>query len=239
MVMPAVLSAARSLIEAGQRGVMATAISGQHAGSCGLLGPEGELILGDGLPEAITDVAAAILASGLPNVVEASGVSWFVEPVVPAPSLLVFGAVAVADALVPMAIAAGYAVHVVDTREWLASEARYPGAASVRCELPADALERLGVDGATSVVSLLHEARVEDPVLRASLEAGARYVGSMGSRVTTEAKVARLADAGVAAEVLDRLHAPIGLAIGARTPQEIAVSILAEVVAVGRGVTLS
>lgn len=237
MVTQVVLHAARSMIDAGQRGVMATAISGGRAGSCGLLDPDGGLIAGDGLPAAVTEVADTTLASGLPTVVEESGVSWFVEPVIPAPSLLVFGAVAVADSLVPMAITAGYTVHVVDTRDWLASAARYPGAASVRCEVPADAFKRLSVDSATSVVSLLHEARLEDPVLQMSLEAGARYVGSMGSRVTTEAKLARLAAAGVAPDVLARLHAPIGLAIGARTPQEIAVSILAEVVAVGRGVT--
>lgn len=238
MVMPSVLAGARSMVDAGERGVMATAISGDRAGSCGLLDRAARLIVGDRLPDEVSDAVASTLASGLPSVIEASETSWFVEPVVPAPSLLVFGAVAVADALVPMAIAAGYSVHVVDTRDWLASSARYPGAASVSCELPIEALHRIGVDGVTSVVSLLHEARLEDAVLRASLEGGARYVGSMGSRLTTEAKRARLADSGVTPELLARLRAPIGLAIGGRTPQEIAVSILAEVVAVGRGVAL-
>jgi xanthine dehydrogenase accessory factor len=238
MVMPAVLAAARSMIDAGERGLMATAISGDRVGSCGLLDRSARLLVGDPMPDGVADAVAPTLASGLPSVIESSDTSWFVEPVVPAPSLLVFGAVAVADALVPMALAAGYLVHVVDTRDWLASPARYPGAASVSCGLPIDSLRRIGVDGATSVVSLLHEARLEDVVLRAALEGGARYVGSMGSRLTTEAKRARLADSGVAPELLARLRAPIGLAIGGRTPQEIAVSILAEVVAVGRGVAL-
>jgi len=155
--------------------------------------------------------------------------------VLPPPRLIVLGAIAAADALVPMAAAAGFAVHVIDTREWLADVARFPQAASVRCGTPADMLREVGLDSATSIVSFLHEARLEDEVLVEALGSSAGYVGSMGSAKNTEAKRLRLADAGVEAPRLERLHAPIGLSIGSRTPQEMAVAVLAQVVAVGRG----
>ena len=230
------LDAARRLVDAGGRGTLVTALSGPDAGSSCLLGPSGETIEGAEPSPAAVAAAGRVLERGVPEVVEddADG-SWFVEPVQPPPRVVVFGAIAVADALVPMAAAAGYSVVVVDPRPWLATADRYPDADEVHCGEPSEVVDRIDIDAATAVVSFLHEPRHEDPVLRAALASPAWYVGAMGSRRSTAAKRERLADAGVSDEQLDRLHAPIGLDIGAVPPREIAVAVLAELVAVSRG----
>ncbi len=231
-----VLEAVSSLVVAGDRGVMATAIDGPEAGRMVLLDSSGRPATDGREPPAIVvSTVPSVLEAGVPLTLMAEGVSWFVEPVLPAPKLIVLGAIAAADALVPMAASAGFAVHVIDTREWLAEERRFPAATSVRCGNPIDMLREVDIDSATSVVSFLHEARLEDPVLVASLQSLARYVGSMGSGRSSAAKRERLEAAGVEPSLVARLHAPIGLRIGSRTPQEMAVAVLAEVVAVGRG----
>ena len=231
-----VLAATSGLVAAGDRGVMATAIDGPEPGMIVLLDSSGRLVAGGSEPPAaVVAVAQTVLDNGTPEVIEADGVSWFVEPVLPPPKLIVLGAIAAADALVPMATAAGFAVHVIDTREWLADDARFPEGTAVHCGAPLDMLRNVGIDSATSIVSFLHEGRLEDPVLLEALRSPARYVGSMGSGKSTAAKRERLADAGIEPRLLARLHAPIGLRIGSRTPQEMAVAVLAEVVAVGRG----
>ncbi|MEE9581987.1 MAG: XdhC family protein [Acidimicrobiia bacterium] len=230
-----ILTAAAALTAAGDRGAMATLIEGPGAGRAVLVDAAGVVLQGHDLPEAVATLVPVVLEQGKPRVAEADGNTWFVEPVLPPPKLIVLGAIAAADALVPMAIAAGFAVHVIDTREWLADEVRYPGAASVRCGVPIERLQEVGVDVATSVVSFLHEARLEDEVLIEALSRPARYTGSMGSGKNSSAKRERLAAAGVDPTLLERLRAPIGLSIGSRTPQEMAVAVLAEVVAVGRG----
>ena len=234
-VVSEILAAARALTAEGDRGAMATLLDGPEAGRVVLVDGTGVLLQGHDLPAAVAALVPTVLEQGKPRVAEADGTNWFIEPVLPPPKLIVLGAIAAADALVPMAIAAGYAVHVIDTREWLADEARFPGAASVRCGVPIEKLQEIGVDVATSVVSFLHDARLEDEVLIESLSRPARYTGSMGSGKNSSAKRERLAAAGVDPTLLERLCAPIGLSIGSRTPQEVAVAVLAEVVAVGRG----
>lgn len=230
-----VLAAVRELVTEGRRGVLVTATSGPQTGAAALLDTAGRVVAGEPPPPEIITAAKSVAEAGTPSISEVAAAAWFVEPVLPAPRLIVLGAIAVADALVPMAVAAGFAVHVVDMRDWLATPERYPQATSVRCGVPIEMLEEVGVDEATSVVSFLHEPRLEDPVLQAALQGAARYVGSMGSRKTTAAKRERLAGAGLSADTVAALHAPIGLPVGARTPQEIAVSVLAEVVAASRG----
>jgi xanthine dehydrogenase accessory factor len=234
-VVAEVLAAVRLLIAAGDRGSLITAVSGSEQGECALLDADGRVVAGMSLPADVVAAAAPALDRRTPQLIEIDGESWFVEPVMPPPKLIVLGAIAVAEALAPMATAAGYAVHVIDTRDWLATEEKFPTAVSVRCGTPLDMLREVGIDAATSIVSFLHEARLEDEVLIESLRNPIRYVGSMGSSKTTAAKRSRLSAAGLDDASLERLRAPIGLAIGSRTPQEIAVSVLAEVVAVGRG----
>ncbi len=234
-VVAEVLAAVRLLIAAGGRGSLVTAVTGSDQGRCALLDADGRVVEGLDVPSGVVAAGSKALDQGTPQLIEIGGESWFVEPVLPSPKLIVLGAIAVAAALAPMASAAGYAVHVIDTRDWLATEAKFPTAASVRCGTPVDMLRKVGIDAATSIVSFLHEARLEDEVLFESLRSPALYVGSMGSSKTTAAKRDRLSASGLDDASLERLRAPIGLAFGARTSQEIAVSVLAEVVAVGLG----
>jgi len=230
------LAAVDTLVAAGNRGVMATAIDGPNAGSTVLFDPAGQLLTESRADSSgVVSVVPVVLEEGTARLYEVDGASWFVEPVLPPPKLIALGAIAAADALVPMAAAAGFDVHVIDTRDWLAQAARFPSATSVLCGNPLEMLREIGIDSATSIVSFLHEARLEDPILVESLQSHARYVGSMGSGKTSAAKRTRLEAAGVESDALARLHAPIGLRIGSRTPQEMAVAVLAEVVAAGRG----
>jgi xanthine dehydrogenase accessory factor len=230
-----VLAAVRAVMHDGRRAALATQVDGPTPGVTGLVDESGRAIAGKPLPAPVVARVAEVLSTAAPVVVTGDAQTWFLEPVLPRPRLIVFGAIAAADALVPMAAAAGYSVTVVDEREWLARSERYPAAERVVCGRAAQVLESLAVDASTCAVSFLHEARLEDELLVALLTGPARYVGSMGSRRSTAAKRLRLATAGVGSEALDRLYAPIGLDIGSRTPQEIAVAILAEIVASGRG----
>lgn len=142
----------------------------------------------------------------------------------PAPRLVVVGAVHIAQALVPMARIAGFAPLVIDPRPAFATAERFPGA-EVIAEWPQEALPPL--DAHTALAALTHDPKIDDPALRAALAGPAFYIGALGSRRTHAARRDRLADAGDPA----RIHGPIGLDIGAASPAEIAVAILAEVVA--------
>jgi xanthine dehydrogenase accessory factor len=153
---------------------------------------------------------------------------WFLQPFNPPLRLLVVGAVHIAQPLVAMARLAGYEVVVVDPREAFASAARFPEV-MIRSEWPDRALEQLALDARTAVVTLTHDPKLDEPALGVALRSPAFYVGALGSRKTHAARLERLRALGLGEELLARIHAPVGLAIGARSPAEIAVSILAEV----------
>lgn len=224
--------ALRRLIASGRRAVLVTPLDGTGPS---VFSDDGSLESGTPVPGQVVAAVRDAVRTLTPTVIDADGSSFFVEPVAPRPRLVVFGAIAVADALVPMATAAGYSVEVVDARSWLAAPERYPQATAVHVGEPVDLLPELMLDPGTCVVSFLHEPRREDPVLLAALSIPCQYVGSMGSRRTTAAKRERLLEAGLDEATVRRLHAPIGLDIGGVTPREIAVAVLAEIVAVARG----
>lgn len=142
--------------------------------------------------------------------------------------LVVVGAVHIAQALVPMARIAGFDVAIVDPRDAFAAQVRFPGARLIH-DWPDAALEALAPDARTAVVTLTHDAKIDDPALRAALESQAFYIGCLGSTRTHAKRLERLVGEGVSG--LERLDAPVGLDIGARGPAEIAVSILAGIVA--------
>lgn len=147
--------------------------------------------------------------------------------------MVIVGAVHIAQALVPMARAAGYAVTVVDPRGAFATPARFPDTALME-DWPDVALGTLGLDARTAVITLSHDPKIDDPALQVALPSAAFYVGALGSTRTHAKRVARLEQAGLTARAIARLHAPVGLDIAARLPGEIAVSILAEVTQVLR-----
>ena len=144
--------------------------------------------------------------------------------------LLVVGAVHIAQSLLPMARLAGYDPVLVDPREAFASAARFPGQ-TILHDWPDAALAALGPDARTAVVTLTHDPKLDDPAIMAALGSEAFYIGCLGSTRTHAKRVERLRAAGVGDAALARLHAPGGLDIGAATPAEIAVSVLAEIVA--------
>ena len=157
-----------------------------------------------------------------------------IEPHLPPLRLVVIGAVHVAQPLAEMATLAGFAVTVVDPRRAFATEARFPGQTLITA-WPDQALAALGPDARTAVVTLTHDPKLDDPALIAALASPAFYIGCLGSQKTQAARWARLGERGIGPSSLDRLRGPVGLRIGARTPTEIAISILAEIVATLRG----
>jgi xanthine dehydrogenase accessory factor len=151
----------------------------------------------------------------------------FVAAFNPPLRMFIVGAVHITQALAPMASLAGYRVTVIDPRRAFATQARFPGI-EVLGDWPDEALERLAPDRRSAVVTLTHDPKLDDPALRIALASEAFYVGALGSRRTHAARLERLAAAGLAPEQTARVRGPAGLAIGARTPAEIAVAVLAE-----------
>jgi xanthine dehydrogenase accessory factor len=160
----------------------------------------------------------------------------FINVFNPTVRLIIVGAVHVAQPLVPMARALGYEVVIVDPRSAFATEQRFGDAEIVR-DWPDEALPKIGMDGRTALIALTHDPRIDDPALIAALASDAFYVGALGSKKTHAKRVERLLQAGVPAADVERIHAPIGLDIGAQGAPEIAVSIIAEITAVQRGKT--
>lgn len=148
--------------------------------------------------------------------------------------MIVVGAVHIAQALAPMAASAGFEVTVVDPRRAFATDARFP-AIALRHDWPDDALAELRPDASTAVVTLTHDPKFDDPALIAALASDAYYVGALGSRRTHARRLERLRAAGCGEETLERIHSPVGLALGGRKATEIAVAILAQAVAACHG----
>lgn len=148
---------------------------------------------------------------------------------VPSPRMLVIGAVHISQALVPMARIAGFDVTIIDPRTAFATPERFPDV-PVIAEWPEVALPGYGLDPFTALVALTHDPKVDEPALVAGLAAGCFYVGALGSRRTHAKRVERLAAAGVPQADIARIHAPIGIDLGAASPAEIAVAVLAEVI---------
>jgi xanthine dehydrogenase accessory factor len=158
----------------------------------------------------------------------------FINVFNPTIRLIIVGAVHVTQQLVPMARALGQEVVIVDPRTAFATEERF-GDVEIWRDWPDEVLPKIGVDGRTALIALTHDPKIDDPALIYALSSDAFYVGALGSKKTHAKRLERLALKGVARADLDRIHAPIGLDIGAQGAAEIAVSIIAEITAVQRG----
>ncbi|MGA2840765.1 MAG: XdhC family protein [Steroidobacteraceae bacterium] len=154
----------------------------------------------------------------------------FVEVWNPPLRLIVVGGVHTAQALVPLARLVGYDVTVVDPRSAFATPARFPDTKLVTA-WPDQAVPGLRPDRRTAIVTLTHNSRIDDPALAAGLRTEAFYIGALGSRRTHAQRCTRLTESGFDAAAIGRIHGPVGLALGALTPGEIAVSIVAEMTA--------
>lgn len=162
-------------------------------------------------------------------------VEVFIEAFPPPPTLLIFGAVHVAQPLSHFAKALGFDVIVSDTRAKLATEERFPDADQIIQSWPEETLEQVPILPNTYVAILSHDPKFDEPALVGTLATPAAYIGAIGSRKTNEDRRKRLAEAGMSPEQIARLRAPIGLDIGAATPEEMAISILGEIIALRRG----
>jgi xanthine dehydrogenase accessory factor len=176
-----------------------------------------------------------VLASDKSRVVAAPDGSgeWFLNAFNPPLRLLVVGAVHVAQPVAVVAELDAFDVVVIDPRTAFASPERFPGI-KLRTEWPDEALADLKPDSRTAVITLTHDPKLDDPALEAALRSPAFYIGALGSKKTHAARIERLTAKGFDAETLARIHAPIGLSIGAKSPAEIAISIMAEITQVLR-----
>jgi xanthine dehydrogenase accessory factor len=203
-----------------------------HAGASGTLGS------GDRLDAAVDDDARGMLAQGLTGIRrygahgERRGdeLSVFVNSFAPPPRMLVFGAIDFAAAVARVGKFLGYHVTVCDARKIFATTSRFPDADEVVVEWPHRFLAGTEVDQRTIICVLTHDPKFDVPLLEVALRTPAGYIGAMGSRRTHEDRLARLREVGLTEQELDRLRSPIGLDLGARTPEETAVSIAAELI---------
>jgi xanthine dehydrogenase accessory factor len=177
-------------------------------------------------------VLAKHLASGKSGLVEAEGRTLFLTVQVPPVRLVVVGAVHISQAMAPMAAGLDLALTVIDPRTAFATPERFPGIELV-AEWPDAAFGQSvpPLDRYSALAALTHDPKIDDPALKAALTAGCFYVGALGSRKTHAARVARLTEAGFSPEQIGRIRAPIGLPLGAVSPAEIALAVLAEIVA--------
>jgi xanthine dehydrogenase accessory factor len=180
------------------------------------------------------DPLAAELAqrfrSGVSGTVTApDGAAVFLPVHLPPPRLVVIGAVHISQAMAPIARVAGFDMTIIDPRTAFATPERFRDV-TVIAEWPEVAIPRIGLDTFTAVAALTHDPKIDDAALAQALAAGCFYVGALGSRKTHARRLERLRAAGLDDAALARIHAPIGLAIGAQSPAEIAVAVLAEVI---------
>lgn len=189
--------------------------------------PGGDDPSGDEAPADVADLFAARLRSGRSGVESVDGAEMFLNVHVPSPRLVVIGAVHISQALAPIARLAEFAVTVVDPRTAFATPERFADTDLI-AEWP-DEVD-LALDPYTALAAVTHDPKIDDGPLAAALEAGCFYVGALGSRKTHGLRLERLRERGVADERLERIHAPIGLDIGAATPQEIAVAVMAQII---------
>jgi xanthine dehydrogenase accessory factor len=188
------------------------------------------------------DLAADPLADALEKqlrmaksaMIEAEGRSFFLTVQAPPPRVIVTGAVHISQAMAPMAKLLDLDLVIVDPRTAFATPERFPGV-RLLTDWPDEALASLGLDGYTAFVALTHDPKIDDPALEAALRSDCFYIGALGSRKTHGRRLERLAAAGFDETATKRIHAPIGLDIGAVSPAEIALAILGEIVSTLRG----
>jgi len=203
-----------------------TTIEGAATGHPRVVGMEGEPA------DEVEAAARPLLEMGENGIVTVGGDEVFVSTFVPRPAMYVFGAIDFASALCTVGKFLGYRVTVCDPRAIFVTPERFPDADELVTRWPNEFLETAPVDARTAICVLTHDAKFDVPALKAALATPARYIGAMGSRKTTARRREKLLAEGVAEEQLERIHAPIGLPIASRTPEEVAVAIGAEIIAV-------
>ena len=161
--------------------------------------------------------------------VEIAAERYLLQTLSPQPRLIIVGAVHIAQRLTPMARIAGYDVQLIDPRAAFAAPERFPGVDVIN-EWPQEVMAGLSRNRRAAIVTLSHDPKIDEPALRAALESEAFYIGALGSKKNHASRLKRLADFGYDSKALRRIAGPIGLPLGGRSPAEIAVSILAQII---------
>lgn len=197
-------------------------------------GERGEGGAPTGLPEFLVREARDSLESDRCQRLQAGGRDYFIQCFNPPLRMILVGAVHIAECLAPMAELVGFDVVVVEPREAFAQEERFPGI-ELRRGWPGPILAELELDARSAVVSLSHDPKIDDPALATALASPAFYIGALGSKKNHRGRLERLAGMGFDASACARVHGPVGLPIGSRSPAEIAVSIVAQAIEARRG----
>ena len=186
----------------------------------------------DDIDAVVVDAARAALDSDGTRIVEADGERYLVQTLASKPRMLIVGAVHIAQSLIPMAMQIGYEIVVIDPRTAFANPERFP---DIRIDnrWPSEAMSEFELDARTAVVVLSHDPKIDEPALQAAMDSNVFYIGVLGSKANHAKRLERLAALGCSKEQLSRVHGPIGLPLGGRSPAEIAVAILAEVIQAG------
>ncbi len=232
------LRRARELAESGTAAAVVTVVRGEDIGEK-LLVTEHSVdgSLGDGgLDSTATAIARDRLLDGKSGLAPlGDNVDAFIDVLQPRPLLVLIGAVHVAQVLLTFAQPLGFRTVVADARETLANRDRFPEVDRLLVAWPDDAIAQLPVDRTSAIVILTHDPKFDEPAITAALASNAGYIGAIGSRKTSAERRQRLTEAGVSQDQLERIHAPIGLDIGGRSPEEMAISILGEIIAERNG----
>lgn len=216
-----------ALIEIRRAKIPAALATRLESGEQALITADGRL--GDaGLAALAADAAHEAIRHDRSTTIDADGGQVFIQVFNPPLRLVIVGAVHIAQSLVPMAQLAGYQVTVIDPRRAFATETRFPGL-EISTDWPDEALRSLEPDQRTALVTLTHDPKIDDPALRVALRSNIFYIGSLGSPRTHGRRLERLREAGFGDAALARIHGPVGLDIGARSPAEIAIAILAQI----------
>jgi xanthine dehydrogenase accessory factor len=219
--------------ERGERAVVLTVLEGPDAGVGMLVTEDGERV-GDA-PEEVAERTQQLIREGRKCIVEIAGRDVFADVYGPPPRILIYGAVDTAEALCRAAREIGWSPIVADARARFATSERLPSAEEIVVAWPEETLAQVRPDHATAVVILTHDDKFDVPMILGALQTDAFYVGALGSRRNQERRRKRLLEAGADEAAVDRVSGPCGLDIGAQTPAETALSILAEILAVRAG----
>jgi xanthine dehydrogenase accessory factor len=210
----------------------------EHLGQDNILLEDGSW-LGPDLPSDIQDI---LIKTGLEffnekssDIIQATlDHNWevFLQLIEPEPTLIIIGGVHIAIPLTRMAEVMGFDVIVIDPRRLFGSRERFPSVKQLLSEWPESAFHKIKIDSSTAIVMLTHDPKIDDPAIKIALKSDAFYIGALGSNKTHQKRIERLVNDGIDHEELDRLHAPVGLDIGGGSPQEIALSVISEIVKV-------
>lgn len=217
------------LVEARRRKEPVVLVRGLASGRQFIVMPKGSSGDVEDIEPTLRDAARAALDLEGARAIETDAESYLLQTLVAPPRMVVVGAVHIAQALIPMASRAGYDVRLVDPRTAFANSSRFPGI-EIDNRWPSEAMADFDLDAHAAVVTLSHDPKIDEPALQAAMDSDAFYIGALGSKGNHAGRLERLAARGYSQRQLDRIFGPIGLSLGGRSPAEIAVAILAQVI---------